>query len=77
MANEGDLRIWYVPQVPGKAFKMSVDSVKEGHLVLDILYNFSLFESENRIKPDYADAGGIEIYESDGTGGLDWFDYDE
>lgn len=76
-AQLGDLEVWYIPQVPMKAFKYPVPSIAVGKTVLDALEMFSLFEYENRIKPDYADAGGIIRYEEDGDGGFDWFDVED
>ena len=73
----GDLRIWYVPQVPMNGYYEKVDSVAEGFRILDTIYKVALFEFENRVKPDYANAGGVARFEDDGDGGLDWFDVDE
>lgn len=77
MANEGDLKVWYVPQVPMPAFEAAVPDLATAKAVSDALSAFSLFEYENRVKPDYADAGGVARYEPDGDGGFDWFDVDD
>lgn len=74
---EGDLRVWYIPQVPMKAFFVPVPDLLTGALVLEALQQFSLFEYENRVKPDYSDAGGIVRWETDGEGGFDWYEVDE
>ena len=34
-ANEGDLRVWHIPQVPMKAFHVRVKNIREAKLVLD------------------------------------------
>lgn len=73
---EGDLSAWYIPQVPMRAFRVSVPDLATGALVLDALSAFSLFEYENRVKPDYSDAGGVARWETDGDGGFDWYDVD-
>ena len=73
----GDIRVWFIPVVPGKPFLAKVESFTEGKKLLDVLASFSLFEYENRIKPDYADAGGIERYETDGDGGYDWYEMED
>jgi hypothetical protein len=70
----GDLRVWYVPQVPMKAFYVNVPDVETGKRVLAAIIEFSLFEFENNVKPDYSDAGGIVRWEDDGEDGHDWFD---
>lgn len=74
---EGDLQVWYVPQIPMKPFEVSVPDLPTARLVLDALCEFSAYEYENRVKPDYADAGGIARWESDGEGGYGWFDVDD
>lgn len=73
----GDLRIWYVPQVPMKAFTEPVETVAEGNRLLDVIYRLALFELENRVKPDYSNMGGVARWETDGEGGFDWYDVDE
>lgn len=58
----GDLQVWWIPQVPGKPFTVDVVSVAEGVKVMDILADYDRFQYENRIKPDYANAGGLNRY---------------
>ena len=51
------------PQVPMNSFHVSVRSVREALLLLDTLAYYDLFQYENNIKPDYCNAGGLEIFE--------------
>jgi hypothetical protein len=60
MSNIGDMRVWWIPQVPGKAFRVPVASLEEGVKLLIVLADYDLFQYKNRIKPDYSNAGGIE-----------------
>lgn len=76
MPNVGDLKVWYVPQVPMPAFEVYVPDMKTAALILDTLGLFSDFELEHKVKPDYCDAGGIVRYEEDGDG-FGWFDVDD
>ena len=76
MSEIGDLRIWYIPQVPMKVFEASVPDLKPGKLVPDIISELALFEFENKVKPDYANMGGIVRYE-DVDGEMEWVDVDE
>lgn len=69
MANEGDLKVWWVPQVPMKAFEVDVASVEEAAKLLNVLADYDAFQFENNVKPDYCNAGGLMRYE-DG----DWYD---
>ena len=66
-------KVWYIPQVPMKAFEVETTDPKVAHLILDILGLFSFFEYENNIKPDYADAGGVVVMNDDG----EWEDLEE
>lgn len=68
----GALRVWHIPQIPGKPFHVDVASVREGALLLRALANYDLFQFKNRIKPDYANAQGLEVFE-DGEWG-EWCD---
>lgn len=69
---EGDLRVWYIPQVPMRPYVVHVprrngasdeDYLREAAFVLDSITGLSSFEFANDVKPDYADAGGIERFE--------------
>lgn len=77
MPEVNDLRIWHIPQIPGKpfvvnSFVVDVSSVDEGAKLLKILADYDLFQFNNRIKADYANAQGLEIY--DGESWIDWYD---
>jgi hypothetical protein len=62
-AKEKILRVWHIPQVPGKAFHVPVKSPREGALLLKVLASYDIFQFENRIKPDFCNAGGLEVCE--------------
>lgn len=74
-ATPGDLRVWHIPQIPGKPFYVDVLTIEEGEKICDILAEYDLFQFDNRIKPDYANANGIERYEED-AGDMGWFEVD-
>ena len=57
------LRVWHIPQVPGKAFLIEVKTVEEGWKVLNVLADYDEFQFENNIKPDYSNAQGLEMFE--------------
>ena len=74
------LQVWWVPQVPMKAFEVEVTCVSEGVKVLDVLADYDAFQYDNNIKPDYANAGGLNQWSDniDGAGTAGWEDwYDE
>ena len=62
-ATLGDLRVWWIPQVPGTPFHVPVKNIDEAKLLLKTLANYDLFQLKNKIKGDYCNAGGLEICE--------------
>ncbi len=76
--NIGDLRVWHIPQVPGKPFHVPVASPAEAKKVLETLAHYDLFQFANNIKPDYCNAAGLEVYEADAGDGepgwCEWYD---
>jgi hypothetical protein len=70
----GDLRVWHIPQIPGKPFHVAVQSLAEAKLVLNALAQYDLFQFDNHIKPDYANAQGLEIAEPEAFR-LAWFEW--
>lgn len=60
---EGDLRVWHIPQVPGKPFHVPVSTPREGALILRVLADYDHFQLMNNIKPDYCNAQGLEVFE--------------
>ncbi|WP_043345186.1 hypothetical protein [Cupriavidus basilensis] len=73
--NAGALRVWWVPQVPGPCFNVEVASPTEAKKLLAVLADYDLFHLTNRIKPDYANAGGLEVLQQDGEW-EEWADED-
>jgi hypothetical protein len=67
----GDLRIWHIPQVPMMPFRLDVDSIAEAGKVLNILADYDNFEFENRVKGDYSNMSGLEVYEDDEW--IEWY----
>jgi hypothetical protein len=67
-----EYRVWWVPQVPMKAFHYEVPDVASGRLLCDALAKYDLFQFENRVKPDYSNAGGLQELDEDG----EWVDFD-
>ena len=74
--NEGDLRVWHIPQLPMEAFRVAVDSVEQGRELMAILAAYDDFQYRHNVKPDYSSVQGIErweVYDSEG----DWWDLEE
>ena len=75
----GKLQVWWIPQVPMAAFYVPVKSVAMGVKIMTVLANYDRFQYENNIKPDYSNAGGLQIWcangDSEGKPGWeDWCD---
>jgi hypothetical protein len=78
---QGDLRVWWIPQVPMRAFHVPVKTIAEAKLILNTLADYDLFQWKNKVKPDYANAGGLEVYSDDidgngMTGWEEWYNKD-
>jgi len=73
----GELRVWWVPQVPMKSFIVPISSVSEGVKVLEVLADYDLFQFKNKVKPDYCNAGGLQQWaaDTDGEGTPGWEDW--
>ena len=72
--NEGALKVWWVPQLPGKAFEVPVPDLRSAALLLNTLADYDQFQFENNIKPDYCNAGGLMVFEDDDW--IDWYSED-
>lgn len=68
------LRVWWIPQVPSeRQFIVPVKSVHEGVLIMDTLAMYDQYQLDNNIKPDYSNAGGLEMLDEDGDW-VSWMD---
>jgi len=70
----GNLQVWWMPQIPMKAFIVDVSSVSEGVKIMNVLAFYDIFQFENKIKPDYCNTGGIRRWSEncDGEGNPGW-----
>jgi hypothetical protein len=73
------LRVWWIPQVPMNSFFVEVASLEEGVKILDVLAQYDMFQYASNIKPDYSNAGGLQVfdpnddYDSPEGSWVDWF----
>ena len=67
---EGDLRVWWIPQVPMKAFRQPAANVEQAILLLNTLAEYDRFQLENNVRGDFRNAGGLEVFEYG-----DWLDW--
>lgn len=67
-------RMWYIPQVPmDDPFIREYDTAADAEAALDLISVYSYYEYLNRVKPDYADAGGVEQWDEDAD---EWWAYE-
>jgi hypothetical protein len=60
----GQLRVWHIPQVPSSIqFFVYVKTIQEAKLIVNTLAYYDLYQFEHKIKPDYSNASGLEVYE--------------
>lgn len=67
------LRVWHIPQVPMKSFYIPVETVEEGKKVMDTLAAYDLFQFENHVKPDFANASGLQMFDEEEQEWCDWY----
>ena len=60
---EGDLSVWWVPQVPMQEFRVPVSSPEQGAFLLNTLAEYDAFQFLCRVKPDYCNSGGLDVFE--------------
>lgn len=60
----GQLRITWYPQVPCEAFNVLVKDVEQARLIYNTLALYDLFQLEHRIKPDFSNMGGLEVWDA-------------
>lgn len=68
------LRVWWVPQVGvSQAFYVPVSTPEEGKKVMDMLAAYDGFQLQNRIKPDYVNTGGLQMWNEEEQEWCDWY----
>ena len=66
------LKVWWIPQIPGKPFNVLVNSFAEAYIILNVLAEYDLFQLANHIKPDYSNAGGLMEWDVESADWQDW-----
>lgn len=68
------LRVWWVPQVGScDTFYVPVKSVEDGKRLLDTLAAYDAFQLQNKVKPDYCNTGGLQIFDEANGEWNDWY----
>jgi hypothetical protein len=69
---EGDLRFWWIPQVPMQEFEWPVASVAEAINLDRIFSAYDDFQFAHGVKGDYSNVGGLSIYRNG-----EWEDWED
>jgi hypothetical protein len=60
----GDLRVWWIPDVPGTGLRVPVRSLTEARFALALLADYDMFLLRNKMRPDTGAHGwGVEVYD--------------
>lgn len=72
LRREGDLLVWWVPQIPMQAFYVACEKIEEAKLVLQTLARYDQFQYDHKVKGDYANTGGLMVFTDEG-----WLEWDD
>ena len=56
------MRVWWIPQVPMKCFYVPVVNTDEAKRIMEILADYDQFQFENKVKSDYSNVGGLQVF---------------
>ena len=74
-AEPGNLRVWWIPQIPGKPFHYRVADLDQALLLLSALAAYDAFQLVHNIKGDYANTGGLEIFDTTELKDGEWVEW--
>lgn len=67
------MRVWWIPQVGVDAtFYVLVETVEEAKKVMDMLAAYDCFQYNHRIKPDFCNTGGLQVWDETENDWVDW-----
>lgn len=76
MPENKKLRVWHIPQIPGEPFHVPVEYPEEAAKIIRVLGEYDEFQFVNHIKPDYANASGLEEWDEEESEWLEWYNDD-
>ena len=71
--NEKKMRVWWIPQIGTKTFYIPVRTPEEAKMIMDILSAYDCFQYNQRVKPDYCNAGGLQMWSEEENDWIDWY----
>lgn len=69
------MRVWHIPQLGmnTEPFYVYVDNEIEGKIIMDMLAAYDMYQLQNNIKPDYANANGLHLWNDKEQIWEDWW----
>ena len=75
---EKKMRVWWIPQVGiNSTFYVPVKNIEEAKKLMDVLAAYDCFQYNHSIKPDYCNAGGVQVWDEEAQEWNDWFYEDD
>lgn len=73
------MRVWWCPQVGGceKHFYIPVHSIEEAKKIMDVLAYYDCYQMNQHVNGDYANCGGLEVWDEAEQEWCDWWYEDE
>ena len=63
---KNELRVWWIPQIPSNnPFQVIVKDLVEAKKILNTLADYDQYQFENRIKLNYSNTGGLEVFDGE------------
>jgi Superinfection exclusion gene product 17 len=81
-ARHGQLKVWWIPQIPGRKFEYLIETLVEAKTVLNTLAEYDMFLLQHGHRVDYSNAGGLMVFDEDDTNDgplgswVDWYSED-
>lgn len=68
------IRVWWIPQLGmnSEPFRASVETIAEGKRLYHTLAQYDLYQYKNKVKPDYSNIGGLEIFDEETKEWEEW-----
>lgn len=68
-------RIWHNCQIGAvDNFYIYVDDINTAWKIMNVLWDYDLFQYNNNIKPDYCNASGLEYFDVEDDEWYEWYD---
>lgn len=70
------MRVWWI-STGSEAFYIPVNSIEEARKIMDVLAYYDCFLMNQEVRGDYANCGGLEVWDEEEQEWNDWYFEDE